>query len=144
LIGKKGLGSGTADPGGPLGGPPGQIAYILGARSQLCAVTQSLKLSQLVGLMDPSVKDLAAPRSTSGQINVEELIVADPQLVISGDLDGSIIEKKTRIPVAYFKSDMSQSFALMMEEVRFYGRVFRKESRACFSLDTYHSSQIML
>jgi ABC-type Fe3+-hydroxamate transport system substrate-binding protein len=53
-----------------LGGPTGQVAYILGARSQLCAVTQSLKLSQLVQLMDPSVKDLVAPRSTSGQIKV--------------------------------------------------------------------------
>lgn len=75
-----------------LGGPTRQVAYILGARNQLCAVTRSLKLSQLAQLMDPSVKDLAAPRSTSGQINVEELVVADPQLVISSDLDGSIVE----------------------------------------------------
>jgi hypothetical protein len=59
-----------------LGGPTGQIAYILDARSQLCAVTKALKSSELVNLMDPSVKDLVAPRSTSGQVNVEELIVA--------------------------------------------------------------------
>ena len=69
----------------------------------MCAVTKSLKSSELVNLMDPSVKDLVAPRSTSGQVNVEELIVADPQLVIAGDLDGSIVEKKTRIPVAYLE-----------------------------------------
>jgi iron complex transport system substrate-binding protein len=113
-----------------LGGPTGQVAYILGARSQLCAVTKALKSSELVNLMDPSVKDLVAPRSTSGQVNVEELIVADPQLVIAGDLDGSIVEKKTRIPVAYFRSTMNQSFDLLKEEIRFYGRAFQKEARA--------------
>jgi iron complex transport system substrate-binding protein len=113
-----------------LGGPTGQIAYVLGARSQLCAVTKSLTSSELVKLMDPTVTDLVAPRSTSGQVNVEELIVADPQLVIAGDLDGSIVEKKTRIPVAYFRSDMNQSYEMMKEEIRFYGTVFSKEDRA--------------
>ncbi len=113
-----------------LGGPTGQIAYVLGARNQLCAVTKSLSSSELVRLMDPSVTNLVAPRSTSGQVNVEELIVADPQLVIAGDLDGSIVEKKTRIPVAYFKSDMNQSFEMIKEEIRFYGTVFDKLPRA--------------
>jgi iron complex transport system substrate-binding protein len=113
-----------------LGGPTGQIAYILGARSQLCAVTKSLKVSELVNLMDPTVRNLLAPRNTSGQVNVEELIVADPQLVIAGNLDGSIVEKKTRIPVAYFESNMNQSLDMLKKEVRFYGTVFRKEARA--------------
>jgi iron complex transport system substrate-binding protein len=113
-----------------LGGPTGQVAYILGARSQLCAVTKSLKSSELINMMDPSIKDLAAPRSTSGQISVEELIVADPQLVIAGDLDGSLVEKKTHIPVAYLKSDMNQSYEMLMKEIRFYGMVFQKEARA--------------
>jgi|WetSurMetagenome_2_1015567.scaffolds.fasta_scaffold83520_1 iron complex transport system substrate-binding protein len=113
-----------------LGGPTGQVAYVLGARNQLCAVTKSLKSSELVNLMDPTVKNLVAPRSTSGQVNVEELIVADPQLVIAGDLDGSLVEKKTRIPVAYLRSDMNQSIDMLKEEIRFYGTVFHKESRA--------------
>ncbi len=113
-----------------LGGPTGQIAYVLGARSQLCAVTKSLTSSELVKLMDPTVQNLVAPRSTSGQVNVEELIVADPQLVIAGDLDGSIVEKKTRIPVAYFRSDMNQSYEMVKEEIRFYGSVFGKQARA--------------
>ncbi len=113
-----------------LGGPTGQVAYILGARGQLCAVTKSLKSSELVRMMDPSVEKLVAPRSTSGQINVEELIVANPQLVIAGDLDGSIVEKKTRIPVAFLKSTMNQSYDLLKEEIRFYGKAFHKEDRA--------------
>ena len=111
-----------------LGGPTGQVAYILGARNQLCAVTKSLKSSELVNLLDPSIKDLVAPRSVSGQVNVEELIVADPQLVIAGDLDGSLVERKTRIPVAYLKSDMNQSYEMLKQEIRFYGMVFRKEA----------------
>lgn len=113
-----------------LGGPTGQIAYILGARDQLCAVTKSLKSSELINQMDPSVKNLAAPRTTSGQVNVEELILSDPQLVIAGDLDASIVEKKTRIPVARLKSTMNQSFDLLKEEIRFYGKAFGKEARA--------------
>jgi iron complex transport system substrate-binding protein len=113
-----------------LGGPTGQVAFVLGARSQLCAVTQSLKSSELVKLMDPTVQNLPAPRSTSGQVNVEELISADPQLVIAGDLDGSIVEKKTKIPVAYFAAGMSQTRQQLEDEVRFYGRIFQKEERA--------------
>jgi iron complex transport system substrate-binding protein len=113
-----------------LGGPTGQIAYILGARNQLCAVTKSLKTSELINQMDPSVKSLAAPRTTSGQVNVEELILSDPQLVIAGDMDASIVEKKTRIPVARLKSTMNQSFDLIQEEIRFYGKAFGKEARA--------------
>jgi iron complex transport system substrate-binding protein len=113
-----------------LGGPTGQIVYVLGARSQLCAGTKSIKVSKLVTLMDPTIENLPTPRITNGQINVEELIVSDPQLVIAGDFDGSIVEKKTRIPVAYFESDMGQSFEEMKKEMQFYGMVFQKESRA--------------
>lgn len=113
-----------------LGGPTGQIAYILGARDQVCAVTKALKASQLIKLMDPSVMDLPAPRSTAGKINIESLIIASPQLVIAGDMDGSIVEKKTAIPVAYLQSGMSQGFDLLKQEIRFYGAVFGKEDRA--------------
>lgn len=113
-----------------LGGPTGQIAYVLGARKQLCAVTKSLTSSELIKLMDPSVQNLVAPRSTSGQVNVEELIAANPQVVIAGDLDGSIVQKKTRIPVAFFRSDMNQTFELIKEEILFYASVFDKRARA--------------
>ncbi len=112
-----------------FGGPTGQIAYILGARNQLCAVTSTLRGSELVNAFDPTIKRLPGPRSTSGQINVEELLVADPQLVIAGDLDGSIVEKKTRIPVAYTESNMNHGFDLLRREIRFYAEVFQKEAR---------------
>jgi iron complex transport system substrate-binding protein len=112
-----------------FGGPTGQIAYILGARSQLCAVTSTLRGSELINAFDPTVKDLPGPRSTSGQINIEELLMSDPQLVIAGNLDGSIVEKKTKIPVAYTESTMNHGFNLLRREIRFYASVFQKEAR---------------
>lgn len=113
-----------------FGGPTGQVAYALGAQRQLCAVTGSLKGSELVASFDPSVRNLPAPRSVSGQVNVEELLLADCQLVIAGNLDGSIVEKKTGLPVAYTESSMKHGYDLLKKEIRFYGSVFQKEARA--------------
>lgn len=112
-----------------FGGPTGQLAYILGARDQLCAVTNTLKGSELLLAFDPSVQNLPGPRSTSGHINIEELLLADPQLVIAGNLDGSIVEKKTSIPVAYTESSMDHGVELLKEEIRFYASVFDKRER---------------
>jgi iron complex transport system substrate-binding protein len=112
-----------------FGGPTGQIAYILGARNQLCAVTSTLRSSELVNAFDPTIKDLPGPRSTSGHLNLEELLLANPQLVIAGDLDGSIVEKKTRIPVAYLDSNMNHGISALKTEIRFYASVFQKEAR---------------
>jgi len=112
-----------------FGGPTGQIAYILGVRSQLCAVTNTLRGSELVSAFDPTVKDLPGPRTTSGQINIEELLMSNPQLVIAGNLDGSIVEKKTKIPVAYTESNMDHGFDLLRSEIRFYASIFQKEAR---------------
>lgn len=112
-----------------FGGPTGQIAYILGARDQLCAVTNTLKGSELLLAFDPSVAELPGPRSTSGHINIEELLLANPQLVIAGSLDGSIVQKKTRIPVAFTESSMDHGTDMLKEEIRFYAEVFGKQAR---------------
>lgn len=113
-----------------FGGPTGQVAYALGAQRQLCAVTGSLKGSELIASFDPSVRNLPAPRSVSGQVNVEELLLADCQIVIAGNLDGSIVEKKTGLPVAYTESSMRHGYDLLKKEIRFYGAIFGKEDRA--------------
>jgi iron complex transport system substrate-binding protein len=112
-----------------FGGPTGQIAYILGARDQLCAVTSSLKGSELINAFDPSIRNLPGPRSTSGHVNIESLVLSRPQLVIAGTLDGSIVEKKTGIPVAYTESSMNHGLDLLKGEIRFYASVFGKEER---------------
>jgi iron complex transport system substrate-binding protein len=113
-----------------FGGPTGQIAYILGASDRLCAVSKALKASEMLRLIDPSIRKLPGPRGASGNINIEELLLSGPQLVIAGDLDGSIVEKKTRIPVAYLESGMKRGFELLKEEIRFYGTVFQEDARA--------------
>jgi iron complex transport system substrate-binding protein len=113
-----------------FGGPTGQIAYILGARGQLCAVSKALKASEMLNRFDPTIRDLPAPRGASGSISIEDLMLSEAQLVIAGDLDASIVEKKTHIPVAYLESDMKRGFDLLKEEIRFYGTVFKKEARA--------------
>ncbi|HOP40910.1 MAG TPA: ABC transporter substrate-binding protein [Geobacteraceae bacterium] len=112
-----------------FGGPTGQLAYILGARDQLCAVTNTLKGSELLLAFDPSITKLPGPRSTSGHINIEELLLANPQLVIAGNLDGSIVQKKTSIPVAFTESSMNHDTSLLKDEIRFYASVFQKEAR---------------
>lgn len=112
-----------------FGGPTGQIAYILGARNQLCAVTSSLKGSELINAFDPTIRNLPGPRSTSGHVNIESLVLSRPQLVIAGTLDGSIVEKKTGIPVAYTESSMNHGLDLLKSEIRFYASVFGKEKR---------------
>lgn len=112
-----------------FGGPTGQLAYILGARDQLCAVTSSLKGSELVNAFDPSIRKLPGPRSTSGHVNIEALLISRPQLVIAGNMDGSIVEKKTGIPVAYTESSMNHGLDLLKREIRFYAEVFDKQQR---------------
>lgn len=113
-----------------LGGPTGQVAYILGVQDRLCAVTTSLKSSALVRSMDPHIQTIPGPRSTAGNINIEALLAADPELVIAGSMDGAIVQKKTKIPVAFLADDMGQSFSDLKREIRFYGYVFQSSPRA--------------
>ncbi len=113
-----------------LGGPTGQVAFILGVQDRLCAVTNTLRMSQLARMLYPKVEDLPGPRTVAGNINIEELIESRPELVIAGDTDGQIVERKTRIPVAYLDSSMAAGIKELKDEIRFYAKVFQKEDRA--------------
>ena len=111
-------------------GPSGQWAFVMHGADKLCAINSALQKSTLIREMTPRICSLPAPRATNGQINIEELIMANPQLVISGTLDGSIVEKKTRIPVAYLEDTMGHGFDFMRREARFYGKIFNSPERA--------------
>jgi iron complex transport system substrate-binding protein len=113
-----------------LGGPTGQVAFILGVQDKLCAVTNTLKMSKLVREMYPKIQGLPGPRTTSGSINVEELIQSNPDIAIAGDLDGRIVLDKTRIPVAFLEDSMGDGIVDMKREIRFYGYVFNTPDRA--------------
>ncbi len=122
-----------------LGGPSGQISYILGVQDRLCAVTKTLTASELVGIFDPSMKSRPAVRTVSGMVNIEQLIETDPQLVIAGDLDGEIVKRKSSIPVAFFGDSMSLGIEDVKNEIRFYSSIFQTEERAkayCDYLDS--------
>jgi iron complex transport system substrate-binding protein len=113
-----------------LGGPTGQIAFILGVEDRLCAVTNTLKMSALVDTFFPEIQDIPAPRTTSGSINIEELIKSYPDIAIAGDIDGGIVLEKTRIPVAFLEDSMGEGLEDIKKEVRFYGNVFNTPDRA--------------
>lgn len=113
-----------------LGGPTGQVAFIMGAQDRLCAVTNSLRTSSLIRIMYPRITTLPGPRTVCGNINIEALIQSDPELVIAGDIDGGIVEKKTRIPVAYLEDSMGQGISELKKEIHFYGYVFQTPERA--------------
>jgi iron complex transport system substrate-binding protein len=113
-----------------LGGPSGQVAFVLGVQDSLCAVTNTLRLSGLVQEMDPRIKTLPGPRTTNGSVNVEELIASEPDLVVAGDVDGEIVRRKSNIPVALFSDSMDQGYESAIREIRFYGDVFNAGPRA--------------
>ena len=112
-----------------LGGPTGQVAFILGVQDQLCAVTNTLKMSQLVREIHPRIATLPGPRTTCGSIQIEELIASTPDLVIAGDIDGDIVLEKTRIPVAFLQDTMGEGIEDMKREIRFYGYLLQREKR---------------
>jgi iron complex transport system substrate-binding protein len=118
-----------------LGGPTGQIAYILGVQDRLCAVTGSIATSELINIFDPSIANRPVVRTVSGSVNVEELIKSNAQLVIAGDIDGEIVSSKTAIPVAYFDDSMGDRLDAIKRELLFYASVFEAEKRA----DAYNS-----
>ncbi len=125
-----------------LGGPTGQIAYILGVQDRVCAVTKTIVTSELVGIFDPTIKNRPAVRTVSGTVHIEELIKSNPQLVIAGELDGEIIQKKTDIPVAFFGEGMSHGIDEVKKEINFYASVFKAEKRGqayCKYLDSMTS-----
>ncbi len=113
-----------------LGGPTGQIAFILGIQDRLCAVTNTLKMSPLVREMYLKIKDLPGPRTTSGSINIEELIRSNPDIAVAGDIDGNIVLEKTRIPVAFLSDSMGEGLVDIKKEVLFYGYLFNAKDRA--------------
>ncbi len=113
-----------------LGGPTGQVAFILGAQDRLCAVTNTLKMSQLVQELYPRITTLPGPRTTCGSIQIEDLITSAPDLVIAGDIDGDIVLDKTRLKVAFLEDTMGEGMADLKREIRFYAYLFQAPERA--------------
>lgn len=113
-----------------FGGPTGQIALLLRADRRLCAVTNTFRLSPLVKEFFPHLTRLPAPRTVNGSVNLEELIASRPQLVVAGQTDGQLVERRTDIPVAYFEDSMDNGREAIIRDVRFYADIFQEKERA--------------
>lgn len=120
---------------GVFGGPISQVPYLLGANASVTAVTKGPQMMEMMREMDPGIANKAAPRTTNGNVNVEELLVANPDCVIAFDVDGKIVESHTEIPVIYLSGTMSSGFEEMRQEITFMGEVFGKPERAQAYID---------
>ncbi len=113
-----------------FGGPISQVPYLLGANASVTAVTKGAQMMQMMQEMDPDIADKPAPRTTNGNVNIEELLIANPDCVIAFDVDGNIVASQTDIPVIYLSGTMGDGFAEIRQEVIFMGEVFQKPERA--------------
>ncbi len=113
-----------------FGGPINQIPYLLGVNESVIAVTKGPQMMQMMQELDPGIVTKPAPRTTNGNVNIEELLVANPDCVIAFDVDGAIVESKTDIPVIFLTGTMSDGFDEMKKEVIFFGEVFQSPGRA--------------
>lgn len=120
---------------GVFGGPISQVPYLLGANASITAVTKGPQMMEMMQEMDPDIIKKPAPRTTNGNINIEELLVTNPDCVIAFDVDGEIVESHTDIPVIYLSGTMSDGFEEMCQEITFMGEVFGKPERAQAYID---------
>lgn len=120
---------------GVFGGPISQVPYLLAANDSVVAVTKGPQMMEMMQEMDPGITKKPAPRTTNGNVNIEELLVTNPSCVIAFDVDGEIVESHTDIPVIYLSGTMSDGFEEMRREITFMGEVFQKPERAQAYID---------
>jgi len=120
---------------GVFGGPISQVPYLLGANDSVIAVTKGPQMMEMMQEMDPGITAKPAPRTTNGNVNIEELLVTNPDCVIAFDVDGEIVEAHTDIPVIYLSGTMSDGFDEMRKEIAFMGEVFQSPDRAQAYID---------
>ena len=113
-----------------LGGPISLAPYLFGVQDDVVAVTKGPQKMKMMQLMDPSIINKPAPRTTNGNVNIEELLLTDPDCVISFEVDGQIVEDHTDIPVIYLTGSMGDGFAAMKNETAFFGEVFQNPEKA--------------
>ena len=115
---------------GIFGGPISQIPAVLGVTDSVVAVTKGAQMMEFMRTIDPTIETKPAPRSTNGNINVEELMIADPDCVIAFDVDGNIVKEQTDIQVIFLTGTMQDGFEELKEEALFFGDVFMQPDRA--------------
>ncbi len=113
-----------------LGGPISLTPYLFGVQEDVIAVTKGPQKMRMMQIMDPGIVNKPAPRTTNGNVNVEELLMSDPDCVISFEVDGQIVVDHTDIPVIFLTGSMGDGFEEIKNEVRFFGGVFQNAEKA--------------
>jgi iron complex transport system substrate-binding protein len=107
-----------------------QDIYIVGAGEKLVALSPQAQKWWLLQRMDPRVKTLPVPRSAPGQINLEELMKADPQLCIGLKQDHDAVVNGTNLICLETASRTGTYLEYQEKEIRFFGEIFGKQANA--------------
>jgi iron complex transport system substrate-binding protein len=111
--------------------PEVMAAYVVGVRDKLCGVNNEVKECDLLTMYDPHLKKVAAVRSQAGQVNIEALLQADPDIVIGSETDMEAVEKSSGLTTLRINESQAKgSISHIREEMRFFGSVFGKEEKA--------------
>jgi iron complex transport system substrate-binding protein len=107
-----------------------QDIYIVGAGDKLVALSPQSQKWWLLQQMDPKVKDMPAPRSAPGTINMEELLKADPQLCIGLKQDHDTVVGSSNLVCLQTASRTGTYLEYQEREIRFFGEVFGTQANA--------------
>jgi iron complex transport system substrate-binding protein len=119
-----------------------QDMYIIGEQDKLCAITTATQKSQLLQKMDPRIANMSAPRSTVGNINMEELLKADPDICIGSNIDMEAVRNSTHIPTLEVTGN-DASFNTIKSEVSYFGHLLGNDAKAN-AYNTYLDNKLAL
>jgi iron complex transport system substrate-binding protein len=114
-----------------LTSPQVLAAYVVGVNDMLCGVTDSVKNCALLTMYDPHLKKVSAVCSPTGQVDVETLLQAKPDIVIGSQADMEALETSAELTTLRVNNPKEQtSIRQIRDEIRFFGGVFGKEEKA--------------
>jgi iron complex transport system substrate-binding protein len=117
----------------------GHVTVMLGEGEKIVAVNNGLKRDVLLNEICPSIQNAATPKN-SGNINIEELVQAEPDVVIldSEDaLNSRETDKLDTFGIPYFVVDFN-TIEEQQEMILMMGDILGKEERAQVFVDNYN------
>ncbi len=111
--------------------PEVMATYVVGVNDRLCGVTDSVKNCDLLTMYDPHLKKVPAVCSSTGQVNIEALLEAKPDIVIGSESDMGPVENGSGLTALRINSTTAKgSISQLRNEIRFFGMTFGKEEKA--------------
>jgi iron complex transport system substrate-binding protein len=114
-----------------LTSPPNIITFVLGINDMLCATSNPIKNSVFLKRLYPRLEEIPAVRAGAGKINIEALLMADPDVCLGSSTDLQPVDDATDIPTIRCMDVASLAYPKQQQkEVRFWGELFGKEEQA--------------